>query len=195
MTGCKYSLRKIPSAVVALALLLPTMALGEFGVCPPYSKTFGPDDLAGIEAFLADINVRPGGGTVVLTSGQYDGLGVVDIANVVCFDAQGEGAEDQADVDAAGAQAVGIDRQQRHHDAHAGNGRKNGKEECAENFAVEGVHDLWVDSYPALSIQAKDEILQAIQIHGSSIAQGNHPACADERPQLLYLERSTQQRG
>jgi hypothetical protein len=29
----------------------------------------------------------------VLTSGQYDGLGVVDIANVVCFDAQGEGAE------------------------------------------------------------------------------------------------------
>ena len=55
-------------------------ALGEFGVCPPYSETFGSEDLAEIQAFLADINVRPGGGTVVLTSGQYDGLGVVDIA-------------------------------------------------------------------------------------------------------------------
>jgi hypothetical protein len=56
---------QILSVVAALAAELPRMALGEFGVCPPYSETVGPDDpVADIEAFIVEINLRPGGGIV-----------------------------------------------------------------------------------------------------------------------------------
>ena len=44
MSGCKHPIWKILSAGTALLLMLPSLALGEFGVCPPYSKTFGPDN-------------------------------------------------------------------------------------------------------------------------------------------------------
>ena len=44
MTGRKHSILKILSAAAMWALMLPRIAVGEFGVCPPYSKTFGPDD-------------------------------------------------------------------------------------------------------------------------------------------------------
>lgn len=35
MTGCKHSFRKILSAVKAVESMLPRLALGESGVCPP----------------------------------------------------------------------------------------------------------------------------------------------------------------
>ena len=62
MKGCKPTIWKILSVGAALALTPPGPALGEFRVCPTYSKTFGPDDTTvDNEAFVNDVNVRPGG--------------------------------------------------------------------------------------------------------------------------------------
>ena len=91
MTGIKHSTWKTLSAVAALALLLPRLALGEFGVCPPYSKTFGPEDPEDeIWAFLDEIDSRPGGGTLVLEPGYYfyepiSNSGSLGIDGVVCI--------------------------------------------------------------------------------------------------------------
>ena len=72
MTGYRKFFWKIVSITAALAVLLPRIALGEFGVCPPYSKTFGPDDSPEeIATFLTEINLRPGGGTLILEPGTY----------------------------------------------------------------------------------------------------------------------------
>ena len=55
-----------------LALLASSIGAGEIGVCPPYSKTFGPEDPPeAMLAFLAEINSRPGGGTLILEPGDY----------------------------------------------------------------------------------------------------------------------------
>ena len=42
---------------------------------------------------------------------------------------QGKGAENHADVQAAGPEVAGIDRQQGHHDPDAGDGGEDGKKE------------------------------------------------------------------
>ena len=86
MSGCKYSIWKILTAGVALFLLLPRIALGEFGVCPPYSETFGPDDSPGdIVAFVNSASARPGGATVRLDSGDYVLEGITPVTGVLCI--------------------------------------------------------------------------------------------------------------
>jgi hypothetical protein len=89
MTGRKHSILKILSAAAMWALMLPRIAVGEFGVCPPYSKTFGPEDPPEeVLAFIEEINLRPGGGTLVLEPGDHaDGwyLGEISITGVVCI--------------------------------------------------------------------------------------------------------------
>jgi len=94
MTGYRKFFWKILSVTAALAVLLPRIALGELGVCPPYSKTFGPDDPPEeIVAFIAEIGARPGGGTLRLEAGEYDGLENVPIMGVVCMLGDGDGAK------------------------------------------------------------------------------------------------------
>ena len=90
MTGCKSFLWKILSAVVVVTFMLPRLALGEFGVCPPYSKTFGPDDSAEeVLAFINEINLRPGGGTVILMQNALavGGSQPIEISGIVCIKA------------------------------------------------------------------------------------------------------------
>jgi hypothetical protein len=79
----------ITSTVGALlALLGSAVGAGEIGVCPPYSKTFGPEDPPeAIMGFLAEVDAKPGGGTIILESGEYDALASepIPIYGVVCI--------------------------------------------------------------------------------------------------------------
>lgn len=87
MTGCKISIWKILSAGVALLLVLPSLALGEVGVCPPYSKTFGPDDQAAdIIVHINTGSTRAGGSTTRLLPGTYDLSGLTAVSGVVCIE-------------------------------------------------------------------------------------------------------------
>ena len=91
MSRCEFSLCRILGAVTALALVLPPLALGDLGVCPPYSKAFGPGDPdEEILAFIDEINSRPGGGTLVLGRGEYfrgTAPRTIRITGIVCITA------------------------------------------------------------------------------------------------------------
>ncbi len=70
-----------------LALLTSSVVASEIGVCPPYSKTFGPGvPEEQIAAFIEELNARPTGGTLVLEPGDYGGLrwGPYTITGVIC---------------------------------------------------------------------------------------------------------------
>jgi hypothetical protein len=86
MSGCKYALLKILGAFMIFALMLPRLALSEIGICPPYSRTFTPDDsVAEIQEFIAELNARPGGGTVILEPGGYPASTAIRISGIVCI--------------------------------------------------------------------------------------------------------------
>ena len=66
------SLLVVSTVCALLALLASSVGAGELGVCPPYSKTFGPDDPPeAILDFLAEADSRPGGGTMFLAPGDH----------------------------------------------------------------------------------------------------------------------------
>jgi hypothetical protein len=70
--------------VAVLSILASSAAASGIGVCPPYSKTFGPDAPPGdISTFISEINVRPGGGTLILEPGSYS-IAIPSIVGVVC---------------------------------------------------------------------------------------------------------------
>ena len=73
-----------------LALLASSVSAGEIGVCPPYSKTFGPEDPPeSILGFIGELNARPGGGTLVLEPGTYSDISSpIAISGVVCIRAE-----------------------------------------------------------------------------------------------------------
>jgi hypothetical protein len=107
MKGGKCSVWKILGAGAALLLMLPQLALGEFGVCPPYSKTFGPEDApTEINAFIVELNLRPGGGTLFLEPGEYGFPDPVDdmvpITGVVCIQPLDAGSAILIDINSDG---------------------------------------------------------------------------------------------
>ncbi len=91
---CGKSLLIASRVGALLALLASTVGASEIGVCPPYSKTFGPEDPPEqITAFINEINLRPGGGTVVLEPGTYEeplSDARISISGIVCVRSQDE---------------------------------------------------------------------------------------------------------
>ncbi len=82
----------ITSTVGALlALLASSVGASEIGLCPPYFKTFGPDDpSAEIVSAINSASTRPGGATVQLLPGQYELVGIAPVSGVLCVAGKSE---------------------------------------------------------------------------------------------------------